>query len=503
MSSDRTSSSDRAVEAGRGALFIGFAKVFFMVSGSLQKLLMTRFVGPEVYGAFSVVNNAISIVNNTIVQGTIQAVAKFTAEDDRQIESVKRASLAMQSFLGFTIAAGFVLAAPLIADVLNAPGYVGWFRLVAAIPLLYSFYSIFVGSANGQRRFRLQASFDVGFSTLKTILLLGGAVVGRRIGNPVTGAFLGFIGAALIILVVSAMKVGLPRGPGRFPASKLMAYMAGVVAYTLLINLALNADHLLLRRFAGEAVDQLRADALAANYDAVRTIALLPYQALLVLTFVIFPLISRSTFVEDREATRVYISQTLRYALLIGAAMAVVLGARPETLLNIAYTANYTEGTRALPVLAGGVTMLALLSVSGAMINASGRPRVAVAILAATVLVGAGTAFAIVPSARPGAPMLLASATATTVGNLVGLTLAMLYLRARFGAWLSLASVARTAVATALAIAAARVFPSGGKLLGLLTLAVVGGVFIAALIIVRELGPSDAAKLRRIFRRRA
>src|SRR5436190_14596338 len=97
------SSSDRAVEAGRGALFIGFAKGFFMVSGSLQKWLLTHFLDPSVYGAFAIVNNFISIINNTIVQGTIQSVSKFTAEDDIRIDAVKRAGLGMAAFLALVV----------------------------------------------------------------------------------------------------------------------------------------------------------------------------------------------------------------------------------------------------------------------------------------------------------------------------------------------------------------------------------------------------------------
>jgi O-antigen/teichoic acid export membrane protein len=501
--SDGPSSSDRAVQAGRGALFIGFAKVFFMVSGALQKLLLGRFVGPSVYGQFGVVNNAISIVNNTIVQGTIQSVSKFTAEDDSHIQPVKRAALVVQSFVGVILALVLVLGAPLIADGLNAPGYEPWLRMVAVIPLLYSFYCVFVGSASGQMKFRLQASFDVAFSTTKTFLLLGGALLLSRMGkSPVTGAFIGFIATAAIIMVVAAVKVGWPTGPQRFPASRLMAYMAGVMGYTLLINLALNADLLLLRSFAGNAVEQLRADALAGAYDAVRTLALLPYQALLVLTFVIFPLISRSTFVEDRAATRVYITQTLRYAILIGAAMAVVLSCRPGMALMLAYPrAGYAEGAGALPVLASGVLLLALLSVCGAIINASGRPRVMVMLMLVTVAVSVGTAYALVPRARPGAQMLLASATAATIGNALGLVLALVYLRRTFNAGPPLATVVRVLISGAVAAAAARVFPSGGFLMGVLTLAVVGAVFVAGLVILRELGAEDAAKLKKILRR--
>jgi hypothetical protein len=38
--------------------------------------------------------------------------------------------------------------------------------------------------------------------------------------------------------------------------------------------------------------------------------------------------------------------------------------------------------------------------------------------------------------------------------------------------------------------------------MGLVTLGVVGLVYVAALIILRELGPTDAAKLQKILRRK-
>src|SRR5437762_1326260 len=113
--SDGPSSSDRAVEAGRGALFIGFAKVFFMVSGLAWNWLLIRLVGAADVGRFGVVNNFMSTFNNTIVQGTIQSVSKFTAEDDAHVDAVKRAGLLMQSFVGVVAGLFFVLGAPLIA----------------------------------------------------------------------------------------------------------------------------------------------------------------------------------------------------------------------------------------------------------------------------------------------------------------------------------------------------------------------------------------------------
>jgi len=263
-------------------------------------------------------------------------------------------------------------------------------------------------------------------------------------------------------------------------------------------------DSYLLRRFAGAAAETAHADAIVGYYQGLRNLGLLPYQTLLVITFVIFPLISRSTFVEDREGTRLYISQTLRYAILIGVALAVVLAARPDVVIGILYShdAGYLEGARALPILVTGVTALAVLSVSGSIINASGRPRWAVVFLLATVTTSVTAAFLLVPSAKPGAGMMVAQALAVAIGDVLGLVLALIYLWRTFGAAPPLMTVVRVAAAAAIAIIAGRVFPSGGKLIGLVTLGVVGLVFVAALIILRELGPADAAKLQKILRRK-
>jgi O-antigen/teichoic acid export membrane protein len=504
-SNTQPSRPDRAVEAGRGALFIGFAKAFFMVAGFLQRVLLARFISPAEYGAFSVVNNAISTVNNTMVQGTIQSVSKFTAEDDARAGAVQRAGLKMQAVLGLLVAGGFVLAAPFIAGAVKAPEHVSLFRLAAAIPLVYAFYAVYVGTANGLRKFHLQAGFDVGFSTAKTILLLAGAVLGRMVGHSVAGAFAGFIAAALIILLVAGRTIGTRAGQQTFPALRLVAFMVGVVAYTLLINLALNYDLLLLRRFAGAAAPGAPADALAGAYEAVRNLALLPYQALLVVTFVIFPLVSRATFAADREATAAYVRQTLRYALILGVALAVTLSARPAALLAILYPKAFGVGAQALPILAAGIVALALLSIAGSIVTASGRPDIAVALVALTLGVGSALAFVIVPGTAPGAAMLTAAALATAFGMLAGLLAALVYLWRRFAALPPPLSVLRVCAAALLATGLGRVVPGQGKIAGLAATAAAGIAFALALWLLREFGATDREKFAKILklRRRA
>jgi stage V sporulation protein B len=489
---------EAAVVAGRGAIFIGFAKLYFMCSGFLQQVLLTRLVGLAEFGAFAVVNNVISIVNNTVVQATIQAVSKFTAEDDARAGAVQRAGLRMQGVLGAGLALAFFLGAPLIASFEEAPRYTATFRIAAVIPFLYALYAVFVGSANGLRRFRTQASFDVGFSTAKTILLLGLAALWK-----VTGAFVGFAVAAAFILTVASrvMRLSAPATE-RFSTRRLAGYMSAVVTYGLLLNLALNYDLPLLHHFAGKSDDAAVAATVAGHYQALRTLALLPYQALIVVTFVIFPLVSRATFLDDREATRIYVAQTLRYALILAAAMGVVLAARPAALLGVLYKPEYGAGAPALPILVGGECCLALLGVACAILNAAGRTRAPLALMTLTVVIGAGTASVLVPRAAAGTPMLMAAATATALGMAGGFVAAVVYVRARLGGTPPIGTVFRVAIAMAAATAAAHFVPGRGKIVGLGATAIAALVYAAVLLVSGEIGPEDRAKFGRVLRRK-
>jgi len=482
--------------AAKGAVFIGIAKIYFMLSGFVQQVLLTRLIEVADYGAFAVVNNTISIVNNTVVQATIQSVSKFTAEDDSRAGAVQRAAIQMQVAVGAVLALGIVLGAPLLADFMGAPHYTTYFRIAAAIPFLYALYAVFIGSANGLRRFRTQANFDIGFSTAKTVLLLGLAVVWK-----VTGAFIGFAAAATFILIVASRVMRLPASPRPFPLGRLIRYMGAVVVYGILLNLALSYDQPVLRHFAGKTTGVTTADALGAQYQALRTLALLPYQALMVVTFVIFPLVSRSTFAEDREATRVYVTQTLRYALILVAAMGIVLAARPAALLALIYKPAYVAGAPAMPILVLGECCLALLGVVCAILNAAGRTNATLSFVALTVTVGVAASALLVPRAAAGTPMLQAAAGATALGMMAGFVTAVIYARSRLGGMPPLATVARVGLGIVAGMAVGRFFPGHGKILGLAATALAGMVYVAVLVGTGELGPADRATLGRMLRR--
>jgi stage V sporulation protein B len=484
---------------GRGVLFIGAAKVFFMLSGSVQRFLLAAIVPSAAdLGDFGTVNSFLNIPNNTVVQGTIQGVSKLTAEDDARAGAVQRAGLRLGAGLGLLIALLLFVGAPFIADLYKTPRLSLYFRIAAVIPLAYAIYAVFVGSANGLRRFRTQSGFDVTFSTMKTVLLLALAFVWS-----VGGAFVGFAAAAVAIVIIASRVMRLPASGEPFPMRRITAFMGTVVVYTAVLNYTLNADTLLLRLVALSApgVTATAAATVTGIYEALRTFALLPYQMLLVVTFVIFPLVSRATFAEDRDATRAYVSQTMRYAIILAGLMGIVLAARPSALFGTIYKAEYHAGAAALPILATAHCCLALLSVACSILNAAGRATASLALMIMTAaIVSAGIAIG-VPRAEPGAPMLVAAATATAVATVSGLVAALIVLRARLGAMPPPATMVRVALALLAGVVAARLVPGHGKIVGFAVMALTAVTYVAVLVVTREFGPEDRAKLARMLRR--
>jgi hypothetical protein len=96
--------------------------------------------------------------------------------------------------------------------------------------------------------------------------------------------------------------------------------------------------------------------------------------------------------------------------------------------------------------------------------------------------------------------MLTAAASATAFGMLAGLVAAIFYLWRRFAALPPMLSVLRVCVAAAAAIAAARLIPGDGKIVGLAGVAAAGIVFAVGLLVLREFGATDKEKFAKILK---
>src|SRR5581483_5291235 len=96
------------------------------------------------------------------------------------------------------------------------------------------------------------------------------------------------------------------------------------------------------------------ADAAVGRYNGSLQIARLPYQLIVAVTFVVFPLVSQAEFAADRTRMRDYIEKSLRLSLFVVTAAATAIAARPDALLAILFPKNaagVNEYVQAAPAL--------------------------------------------------------------------------------------------------------------------------------------------------------
>src|SRR5690554_6789231 len=402
----RPMDEDSVKQAGRGFLIITAAKVWFLVTSAVVQLGLPIMLGSaEAFGVFKIITESIGLINMVMITGTLNAVSKLVSEQPDQAGRLVNMAVRMQLLLGVPVAALYAFGSPWIAASFNDMTLVPLLRLSALIIFFYAFYAIFVGYFNGLKDFARQASLDFGFSTLKMFGIVGLVLLGFGVG----GAVAGFVSAAGIICTAAGIWLwrrervrrkagigegGLDKEQTTQTFKRLLNYLVLIMLYTFALNGLMRADFFVLKAIASgvpehlsgmESLFSLMSNKFAGFYGAVLNVARIPYQGVIAVTFVIFPLISQSTFSEDTDQTRVYVRSTLRYCSMLIAGVAMVLAFNADSIIGVLYSSDYQAASVALSILSVSIIFFALFYVATTMIIGSGHPMAAVVIMGASL----------------------------------------------------------------------------------------------------------------------
>ncbi|SRR6266404_4995453 len=484
------STDNIAAIAGRGAIYITAAKIWFIVSGYGITVTLAHLLTIENYGIYRVVINTVSIINAVIVTCTYQTVSKYVSQEPEKADSIKWKALGLQVYVGGAATLGFFLLAPVVASLLNDARLTGWLRLASLITLSYSFYSVYTGYFNGKKRFDIQAGLDISYSTLKLVFI----ILLAWLGFGVTGSVGGFALAAASVLVISAIIARGGDRKGDVRAGQLLRFQSYLLLFTFVLTLLQRVDLMLIKALSSP--DATTASENAAFYSAAVDIANITYQIIVSVTFVIFPLISQSTFADDRARTQGYISKTLRYTLMVMALTATLFSSNASGVLRVIYRDSYQAGSQALRIVAFGMLFFGLMYIATTIISASGQPGVSLLLGVITLVTSTALNALLIPSQG-----LVGAATATTVAMLVGTALACAYLWRRFRTLMSFASILRIAACAGVVYGASLLFAPASKVLVIAQLIALSVTYVMVLVLSGELGRSDLRLIARVARR--
>ena len=509
-----TPAADTARGAGRGGLAVAGAKVWFILVGLVQQTLLPRFIGMDGYGAFSTVLAVANIPNNVITASSIQGVSRAVAgAGPEKEEQAQRRALRTHAVIAPCLAALFFVLAPLAAEFEHAPHILRPLRIFAAVLFVYGLYTPLVGALNGKRRFVAQAGLDISFATLRTIGMLGAAYwLGKRLDGP-TGAAIGVAVAATMILPLALAAAGTGRaGPGGLAPSRHLAALGPMALGQLFLNFLMQADIWLLRRFAHESGevagltgDALRTgtDSLVGAYRAAQLFAFLPYQLLLSITFILFPMVARAHAQNDTEAVRGYVRTGLRLGVVLaGLMVSCTSGLAPE-LLRFAYPKEAADNAgTALRILSLGQGAFAIFGIETTVLVSLSRERSSALVTGNAALIVACLCSVLVPSSPFDATLLVRTALSTSLALGLAAVIGAVLVRRAAGTFAPLNTLVRTGLAMAAAIGVGTLLPWYGRPFLLVEAVLVVSVYLAVSIATGELTRADLAMVTAIVGRK-
>jgi stage V sporulation protein B len=280
--------------------------------------------------------------------------------------------------------------------------------------------------------------------------------------------------------------------------------------YQLCLNLMLQVDLALLKsNVAAVAIAQGQAAALAADtashfaglYRAAQTFAFVPYQLIISVTFVVFPMVSQAVSTGDAASTKSYVQGAMRFSLLVLLAIAAPVSGAAAGVMRLAYPGAYLGGAEALTVLSLGMVAFALFVIGSTILSGAGFAKRAATIAMIAVVIVVVCNIALVRSVGVGPRTAVAAALGTSIGTVFALVAVGMAVYARFNAFLPLKSSLRVLGAAAVAWSVSRVMPSGSVVQALLALIAGGVAYIVVLAVLREISQTELAIVRRVLRK--
>ena len=485
---------------GGGGIWLGIAKLWFLIASYAITIALTRFLDPAEYGQYYAVARLIAVPNMVIIYTLLFSVSRPLAaefEDGLPSYALLRArGLRMAATLGGITSLAFFAGAPIFADWLNDPGLTGPIQMVAPISMVYALYAVNLGTLNAVRRFGLQATLDISMATLKSALIIAAAAAGLGLTWTVGG----FTAAAVLAFLLSVVLVvrGRPPGAGSGTAqgsAAPMAQFAGIlVVFTAVVNFLQSADVLILK---GWAETQAQSDAVGF-YSSAQQVALVPYSLMNAVALLMFPLIASLDPQREPERVKTYVGETAKVSVLLLCFMSAVGSASAAEVQALLFPKAYGAAASELRLLVWGFSGYSFAVTIAWICNSTKRSRVALLLVSVPLVLIVALTNVLVPDM-----FTFGAALAVAIAGGVAVVVALVALHRGYGAGVPLPHILKVLAAVAAVEVLARLWPAmstaglSGKILILVKLVVLASVFVAVVGATRAVTLRQLKELRR------
>lgn len=478
-------------------MWLGAAKLWFLVAAYGLTIALTHLLTPEVYGRYYVVARLVAVPNMVIIYTVLFSVSRpLAAEFPSGFPSydlLRARGFRLAITIGGTTSALVLLLAPVLSGWLGDEAMTLPIRVVAPISALYALYAVNVGTLNAVRAFRRQASLDITMATLKAGLMVTAAAMGLGLAATVGG----FTAATVGVLLLSLLMVrGIRPEPNAEAArgGESMAAFAGVlIVFTAIVNLLQSADVLVLKGHATAA----NADAVGF-YSSAEQVALVPYSLMNAVSLVAFPLVASIDMKAEPEKARRYLTGTVKVSVVILAFLSAVCSAASEQIQALLFPSAYGAASSELRLLVWGFSGYSLAVTTAWILNSAKRSWMAIGVVAVPLVSVVAAAFGLIPSM-----FTMGAAVAVCIAGALGAITALVVLWRTYRAAVPALHVVKILVAVVAVELVSRAWPAfehggmQGKLLIVAKLAILAVTFVAVAMGLGAVSLREIRELRR------
>jgi len=465
----------------RGALRLLIGEALIVPTGLLTVAFLTRRLGPEGYGLFTLAATMVLWIEFAITSFCSRPTIRFIgATDDPRTVATTASRLRLA--VDLATMALVCLTAPAISAFLDEPEMTTLLRLFALDIPLYGRARVQHDILVGLGRFGQAALATSGRWIFRLVLI----VVLVEAGLSIQGAVVGSIGASIIEALINRTGMGLLLfGRVGFPARKILGYAVPLFLASVLMLLFSRMDLFLLKIMGATTAG---VGAYAASQNASLVVGVVGAA----LSPVVLSAVSRQRASGERESARATVRNGLR-AVVLYTPLAALISASASEIVPVLFGPGFEGGIPVLAILSFAALGLVLHSVGCATLTAAGEPRLILALTIPVPLIALIGHLLVIP--RYGAT---GAATVSLVVAWLGTSLMLLAVRRVWRTRLRMLTIMRTAaVSVAVAIAAGLWSVTGWWVV--VKLVVLAGLALLLLLAIGEVRVAEIRVLVTLF----
>lgn len=368
-------------------LLIG--NLLFRVGGYINRLLMSRMLGPEGYGLYGLTLPFQGIFQILSAGGLPPAISKYVAEYNAKDEKAltKQVILTATKFMvlmAIILSIILLFSSDFIANEIFKKPLVVW--PLRAVSLITPF-SVIVGAMRGAFQGVYKNEYTVYNRMAEQIATIVFACVFVYCGLYAMGAVLGSAFGFIVSAITAVLLYRKYISPLFYSENTLnLTFKEEIKLLWMLIRFAVPVAITALSEMAIYDVGTIIIGILMLStdvgfYNAADPISRIPLVISLSVSTVLLPATAEAYALKNQKLLQEYVVDCLRYSILTVLPLCILISVFSTPIIKILFGSVYIPGSGVLSILVIGMSFYSIYMISSSILQGTGNPKLPMYIL--------------------------------------------------------------------------------------------------------------------------